>query len=269
MMRRNVGQNVPLFADQTSIGGLDENYKVHFVTSHSDLSGDDVVNILKQDPQNLNDLMLWGLQLPMKPKLLAQLLVVAVANKLFDSRHSQCGKRLANFKANGGVCVDYSLQFKAKTGSHDLTFDDAGILVCVIHCTGDSVNISAEYKLSNKHALRDNNDDWEAHLVMAPMSLVKLHGFFDAKQKTGPFKIMKYGGKARAFQQLAEETHTAWQTEYMARSGGNILPKEVQDSLEKHRAEKRKGAMTVARAAAEKSVGEEKGAQDSGSDVSI
>ena len=47
--RLSVGSNVAMFAEQTSLAGLEEDYKIWFVISNSDLNGKDLAEAMVED----------------------------------------------------------------------------------------------------------------------------------------------------------------------------------------------------------------------------
>lgn len=249
--RTSVAPASELFGDQSSLSSLDEDFKIALITSWSDLQVEDVVKVLKADPSGVNDMVQYATQLPMRVKLPMEFLVRTLLQEFLSARRVSCGNRLTDFKARGGVQRDGSLSFKGKTGAYDLRFNEAGLLVEVIHnATGESRAINPKTGLCKDHILMDNYDDHSARLVMEPMPPFKLMSSFDQKSKQGPWSVKSYYGKPRELAATAKDMHEAWLAKRAAEANKVSLPQELKATMDQHRAEKRSQNMVKARTAA-------------------
>lgn len=255
--RRQVGGgSVPMFASQSSILGLEEDFKISFVTANSDLDASDVVKVMRDDPGNLDDLVQYAVQMPMKPKLPLSFMVKACLETCWNARTKALDFPLKQFKKNGGLLDSGRLRFYDKTGCYQLEFKGE-TLVGIKHRSGETVKVPPKSGLGTGHQLRNNHDDWGACLVMPPMPEIKLCSFFCAKGKKGPFQVVNFNGKARDLQTWAEEIHSEWQGRQAALKGTTISA-EVQATINEHRAKRRSEAMDKARTAASKALAKKK-----------
>lgn len=103
--RRSIGvtDSSSVFPASTSISGLEDDFKICFVTKNSDLCGADVVSMMQYAHEQLNDLVAYALALPMKSRLPTPFLVKEVLNQFWEERYKKLGDRLKGFKAAGGL----------------------------------------------------------------------------------------------------------------------------------------------------------------------
>ena len=251
--RLSVGSNVAMFAEQTSLAGLEEDYKIWFVISNSDLNGMDLAEAMAEDSGCLNCLFQFGTQLPMKQKLPAEFLVRACLNTFVSERVVACGRRLAEFKSRGGF-NDRKVAFARAAGCYNPNFED-GILVEITHWNGDNVAVNSKVGLTTEYILQDNHDDFAASFVMHPLAPIRLAPFFGSKsEKKGPWAIINYAGVPKLLQQRAAEIHKSWALARDATCGEARVEKTVRDTIDKQRAEKRGEAMNKARVAAKEAL---------------
>lgn len=249
---------VDLFKGQTSVSALDEEYKVRFVTRHSDLNGSDVVLMMKYAAEQLNDLIAYALGLPMKGKLPMQFLVKEVLSKFWDDRVELLGNRLREFKKTGGLGKDGRCSFGGDNGAYSLTFNKDGFLEEIKHRSGDVAAVAQGTGLSENHTLRDNHDDYQACLVMPPMPDVRLASFFSAKDKSGPHQYTCFHGRPKELQRVAEEYHEQWSSERRANASKLSVSDEVKHKLEEHSRQEKSEKMNKARKAAEAAMAKKK-----------
>lgn len=67
--RQGLATDAATFDGIVSLHSVDEEFKIAFVASHSDLTTDDIIRIVKHDATALNDLVAYATQVPMKVKL--------------------------------------------------------------------------------------------------------------------------------------------------------------------------------------------------------
>ena len=249
--RAIVANSGATFAEQTSIVGLPEDFKIQVVVTYSDLTAEDVVLMLQFDKDSLDDVLQLGLQMPLKMKLPVQFLVQAVLEDFMKLRLIACGRRLNNFKANGGLLSTGALVFLRKTGCYDMNFDADGKLTEVVHmATSHSCSVDPASGLNKAYKLRDNHDYRAAALVMPGLRPIFLHEFFSAKEQTGPYHVASYHSKPRDLEKAAAEAHDSWSIKRNETEASDGLHQDAQVVINAHRAQKRTAAMQKAREAA-------------------
>ena len=168
------GKASPMFSEVSSLGGMEEEWKIIFVTSNSDLSASDITAVMGTDNGFLNDLIDWALQLPMKDKLPVEFLVKKVWGMFADARYALCGSRLDSFKANGGLLhVSASCRFEEKTGCYILQFNDDDKLIGISHFNGDLIQVDPSIGFSRAHQLVFNHSDFLAQLELKNQAMVQ------------------------------------------------------------------------------------------------
>lgn len=201
--RKGIDNSAKLLNDASTFTALDEKYKIQYVSSKSDMSSDDLSNVIKNDPASLNDMFMFALQLPMKTRLPAPLMVQDVMTSFLDERYSELGAQLAGFKLSGGI-VGNSASFQDTHGCYRLTFSaDKKLIEEVAHISGDTVAVDAKLNLTQAYTLHDNYDDHAAYLALPPLPNIKLSQFFDQRQRTGPFRAQGFQGKPKLIEEKA------------------------------------------------------------------
>lgn len=251
--RKAVATNVPMFASQVSFAGLSQEFKIAFITKHGDLTGTNLIDMIRVDPQHLQDLFQWGLQLPMKAKFPMELLVVEVMNNFLEHRAKQVGNRLETFVQRGGIATGGAPVFREKTGAYHMEFQD-GLIVRIHHWNGDHVDLDPACGLGVKHTLVDNHDDWMAALQLKPMPDTKISTFFDAKAKKGPYRAPTYIGKPKDLQSQAKAMHTIWAERRKEVANQSAISLQLKASLDAHKQSESQEKMKKAREAASKAL---------------
>lgn len=237
-----------MFNECSTLQTLDEQWKVQFVTSKSDLSSDDVVHMMTNDPSSLNDLFCFAVQLPMRMKLPSQFRVKDVLALLVNDRYDALGKRLENFKKLGGLRPSGELVFNGLHGCYFLEFDATSKLLSKIkHYSGDEVEISDKLNITANYVLQDNFDDFHAHLSLPPLQNVKLAQFFNAKSRQGPYRTISFQAKAKMLGEKVHELYHEWELTQKNSNRAKDVSVAIAEEVTKHRKEEQKKRMTKAR----------------------
>lgn len=209
------------------------------------------MRVLKAEAAGVNDMIQYAVQLPMRLKLPMEFLVRTLLQEFMTERRTTCGNRLSEFKASCGVQRDRTLMFMGETGASDLRFNEAGLLVEVIHgATGGTRPINPKTGLSKEHVLMDKYDDHLARLVMEPIPPFKPISAFQQKSHEGPWAVKNCYGKPKNLAAIAKDMHDAWMAKRAAESQQAGLSSELKATMYQHRAEKRSQNMVRARMAA-------------------
>lgn len=153
-----------------SLAGADEDFKIALLTSQSDLSTQDIVQMVKEDKDAVNDLVMFACQVPMKPKLPAQFISKQVLRVFLVERAEALGDRLRFFRQRGGFLSGGRVSFTGNHGSYDLTMDkETGLLVEIRHISGAVAELSPKLGITKSYVMRDNYDNMRAHLLLAPL----------------------------------------------------------------------------------------------------
>lgn len=252
--RKAVGTNCAMLAAITPFQGIDQDIKISFVTRHSDMSGADIIKMMANDQQHLQDIFQYALQLPMKSKFPSELLVVDVMNDFLEDRATKAGSRLLKFKGMGGLDNRTGRpMFQGSTGCYALTVTE-GKITKFLHVSGESVDIDESWGLTNRHALRDNHDDWAACLVLKPMPDIKLASLFDSKARQGPHRITNYNGKPKELLAQAQAVHAAWAQRRHEHDSRGSITSDIAKSLDEQRRADAKQRMSKAKVAAERAL---------------
>lgn len=247
-----------MFNECASLQTLDEQWKVQFLTSKSDLSSDDVVHMMKHDASSLNDIFCFACQLPMRMKLPSQLRVQDVPKLLVEERYEALGKRLENFKKLGGVLASGDVVFKGKHGCYALVFDDTTHCLSKIkHISGDEVEVDAKLHITANYVLQDNFDDFQAHSSLPPQN-VKLTQFFNMKAREGPYRVSTFHGKPKLLDDKAQDLYHQWEQGQKDAHSARDASAIIADEVTKHRKEEQKKRMSKAREVAIVAMGKKK-----------
>ena len=235
----------------TSIKGLPDDVKINWISSRSDLSTSDLVQMLSADNSVLNQLMSIALQLNIGQKLADKMLYMDILDIFMDDRYKHCGERLGSIKARGGVSVDHKLVL-LRVGAYQLKFE-GDILSSIRHFNGDEVAVQPEHHLTRKHALVDNGSDWQAALVLKPLPPVYLCSFFE-EGADGPYKYQNFIGGPKELAIKYEGAYDQWEKKARAAIKDKNTDEVLQKSLDELNSTKKKAAMDKARDMAKKAM---------------
>lgn len=247
-----VSQDAVTFSDATTISSIDDEFKIAFITSHSDLSSEDIVAVCKADASGLDLLCQAALQLPFRQSLPAQFQVKEVTKAFWRDRQQECGSRLRGFKEKGGlVGTPPTLNFKGSTGAYILAFGGAGgkVLKQITHFTGHTVEVQEKLNITTSYTSFGNHDDQAASLIMTPLPPIKLSSFFDRRARRGPWSITVFHGQPKEMARRAEEYYESWDVERRRTSG--TAERSIRNAIEEHKHSMQKDQMLRARAKAQ------------------
>lgn len=183
---------------------LPQHFLVHFITTNSDFSASELMELQKDDDEAIRNVFQFGTQLKRTLRVPGEeSKPLEVIYYVLQKRLAEVGDRLNGLSAKMSVGTTKTLGFK-KFGVYRLEFDEDGDLNKIKHCSGDEVDVDVtRHKLTRAYKLIDNHSDFEAKLVLEPFPPVCISLFFKAL-RTGPFKITDYrptkgGGWAEYF----------------------------------------------------------------------
>ena len=97
-------QGATVFENQSTLTGLkNDDFKIRIILKHSDLTEGDCIKLLKMDSCSLNDLLVFGAQLPVKKKLPKEFMIAQVLHIFLEERIKAVGDRLRDIKKNGVI----------------------------------------------------------------------------------------------------------------------------------------------------------------------
>ena len=230
--------------DCSTIRGLPDDTKISWIASRCDLSHSDMVKMLAADRESLDTLLSLGLQMNIAAKLPDKLLFEEPLEVFLDSRYEQCGKRLEDLKAKGGVRSDWTLELKI-IGPYSFEFDN-DIMTSIVHCSGAKAKVLPEHHLTRKHKLRDNIGDFQAVLILEPLPAVHLHSFF-AQSKTGPYECLSFVGKPKELVNKFDEAYSTWEKRARAALKGGQKDERLVHELNEHYTKMKQESMQKAR----------------------
>jgi hypothetical protein len=248
--RMSIGGDSEKFTEESSIVGLPDDFKIAFLNKRSDLTGDDIVGMIKVDSSAINDLLVSAVQLPKKMKLPKEFLVKALLLEFLEARDDVCGGRLRHFKHVGGIGVDGGPRFKDKCGSYSCVLNGEKFIVKVRHWSGDEADVDVKSGLSSAWRVQDNFDDFVACLVMGNLRPVPLCSFFDKKAKTGPYKIQNFVGRPAELAAEASRLHTIYMASRAAATKRLSVTQEVGNAISHHKKQVAQAHMSTARESA-------------------
>lgn len=242
-----IASQSPAFESLTSMSSLEDDFKIQWITATSDLSAKDIINAMRVDPQSLDKLLFFALQLPPKARLPSCLITKEVMKLWWDKRHLACGSRLSKFKAQGGVSKGGAFDF-GRNGSYTLSFTKTGELDSIRHWSGAIVQVDSICGVTNKWNLVGNFDDFGSHVIVGKMPPVKLATFFENSE--GPHSVTNYVGKPKVLVSEATEVFTRWESEKRAGLASVTPSDQIRQALDDHKKAKAQACMERARKAA-------------------
>jgi hypothetical protein len=244
--KSKVAKDAVLFEKLTTFGSIDDDYKGTWITTNSDLSAQDLVSAVQHDPQALDQIMTYAIQVNSKAKMPPQLQTCEVMTMFLDDRLMSCGDRLRTFKASKTI-VGGKLCFRE--ASYQLEFNDKDVLTKIVHrSTKAAAKVEPTFNISMCWTLVSNFDDYVAHVVRPPMPPIRLCTFFDAA--VGPNSVVNYAGKPKVLQAKADEMFLGWEQNQIDNLNKFTPSEAVQKALADHKKIKSKQSMDKARAAA-------------------
>jgi hypothetical protein len=231
----------------STLGALPENFRSTFICSHTDLTSDLLVNLLKFDVEATSDIIECLLQLPKSFRLPLACKHVAVCNNLLRGRASKVGDRCKFILRDKFIAADGRVMW-ADCGSYQIIFDK-NVAISIKHRpSGDSVKLEGSY-IDTGFSLCENFNDWSAYVVKKPMAAQKLHVFF-INGALGPYKFPSW--KATKCRELDIAVAVATQAFEISRKASSA-PASSQlttDILMELKSDKKKQSLAKAREAA-------------------
>lgn len=86
------------FNELSVLGRIPDDFKLQWLTEHSDLIARDIVQLMKHDAQAANYLIQYATKVQMKFRLPARFKTKEVLKRFLDARYELCGERLGAFK---------------------------------------------------------------------------------------------------------------------------------------------------------------------------
>ena len=165
--------------DVATISGLPDEFKMSVLTENSDLSAQSFLAALGKDPQVLNKFLTLGLQLPKQTRVNQYIKPVAVMKKFMKARILECGNRLSDLKAKGGISASGDVDF-LKVGCFTPTYTSAGVLDKLFHSASTrTVDVIKKTGINTEWSLVDNFDDLFAGFKFSDdIPVVPVHGWF-------------------------------------------------------------------------------------------
>lgn len=174
-----------VFVHSTTLGKLDEDWLISWLTQRSDLTNDDIISMKKRDTEAAQQLLQYELQLPLTLKMNQFSKDKAVAKRVFDARANEMGRRLQRFRAADMAAGAAS--WKDKCFQFNWTSDTFDAKVThVHHWNGDVAEVPEHCIITRQHTLQFNWSDWSAQVARSPLPPLKLCDFFKAK-RNGPW----------------------------------------------------------------------------------
>lgn len=253
LAKHAIAQSAESFSDFSTLAALDQSFKIAFITTNSDLNSSDLVGLVRDDMASINDVLQYAVQVPMRMKLPMTLIVHEVMRSFLQERALFLGNRLSAFKANGGI-KGGKLSFNGAVGSYKLEFDNTHVLIKVVHRNGDTADVDPKLNISKNYNLQDNFDDWSAHLSLPPLPPIKLSSFFEARSRTGPYKVATFHGRHKELARRADELYAEWQAQCKTKASQTKPSEEVTQAIKRQRTEKQRETMSRARASAQEAL---------------
>ena len=189
-----------MWADLSTIKGLDREFMIHWLMGKSDMSFQDLLEIDEVDPHALNLLVRYASQLGAKLLLPPELKQKAMMAKFLDLRDEMCGNRLSKFKTNGGISTATKKLDMDKLFDFTVSFDEHGLATTITQISSRAnVLVPPESGLKKGVKIEVAYDDCAAHFVRPPKSKVKIADFFEkpaGEDPIGPFCLNRYVGKS-------------------------------------------------------------------------
>ena len=117
------------FPNFSTMKTLEEDFVMCWVLDNSDLSADDLIKARGADKDAAYLLAVCATQIPLSFKLPEDLNSKEIMAAFMSARNSKCGRRLQNFKRDGGLLASGKLNFRGKSfvlvweeGSEELKF---------------------------------------------------------------------------------------------------------------------------------------------------
>ena len=245
--------------DFTNFGKMDDTEKMQWIAAKSGLSSQETVDFAKADAHGAGEMLPYALQISGKTRLPKWANYVEVLSRWMDMRYVECGERLKDFRARGGLKADGTWDMRA-IGCYRVDADVEGRrLAQVRHANGDVFIFTQEFSfLTTAYKLVDNHCDWSAALVVSPvLPAIYLHKLFDEAQ-LGPFRVSTYVQKPKELDAKFLEIYKAWEIEARGLVAVKTQDSVIVDGITEHKKSQQKAIMTKARDQAQKTMSSKK-----------
>lgn len=249
-----------MFKNATGPKQLDEDWVIHWLSTHSDLSTKEIVSSKAKDSESAYQLFMYALSFGPGLRFPSELQYRETAVNFFNARYEAAGKRLDKFKKNGGLSQTGRLNWVK--GAYCLTFAPNGKLASIAHANGDKIafDLAGDNPLNSKFALEQNWLDFGSYMYRDGFPRFHLHEYFKAS-KTGPYKIVYYTGKSKQLASDVATVHEQVERKNEATAAAQQADEDVQELLNEHAADRKRKSLASARAKASESVQDTKKAR--------
>jgi hypothetical protein len=220
-------------------------FLVNFIIANSDLTLRDLEAAIREDPEALLHVVIFGTGYSPLLKLPEQCIVHDVLTTVMKAGLGNFGlpHRLNGIKT-AGFAKDPKAPWKDMIYSVSLDVD--GKFVSVTHNPTSEVADVTRYSMDREWTLEGNYGDMVASFTRPPFPALKICTFFDKKNKKGPWSYgtVFYGGQNKDFMKIVEAHHETWSEARKGAAPSAAQQSDVSKALKTIREDKAKESST-------------------------
>lgn len=231
------------FASLTTLGRLEPEFAINFLTSVSDMTTKDILAAKAFDDEAVSQFLEMATGKQSSLRLPAELRIKAVCLKLLKECSDQAGNPLRTFKADGGLKMNGEIDWTK--GVYRCEEDEQSTIISISYLGKDKRDTSGD-GLVKGFVLMYNWSQWRAALAKPPYPPIRIASLFE-QSKSGPWADSgkPWSAKTKEFTNLVAKL--AAEHEEQKSKLTPARDSQVQNDLKELESKKRRASMQKAR----------------------